>query len=194
MATLDVKGAGEFSGPCRYDPRGAGEVRVVVSGTLVLLRHGKSDWSAAGGDDRHRPLAKRGRRAARLAGQLLVEARLVPDVAVTSPAVRAATTLELAMEAGGWRCPVLVSEELYGGTLGGVLATVQAQPGFASVVLLVGHEPTWSQLVGLLVGGGRHRMPTGALAAITFEVPWRQVGPGTGELAFLVSPRLRSDA
>jgi phosphohistidine phosphatase len=98
------------------------------------------------------------------------------------------------MEAGGWHCPVLVSDDLYGGTLAAVLATVQAQPGSASVVLLVGHEPTWSQLVGLLVGGGRHRMPTGALAAITFGVPWRQVGPGTGELAFLVPPGLRADA
>jgi phosphohistidine phosphatase len=164
-----------------------------MNGTLVLLRHGKSDWSAAGGDDRGRPLAKRGRRAARLAGELLVEARLVPDLALTSPAVRAATTLELAMEAGGWHCPVLVREELYGGGLDGALATVQAQPDSASVVLLVGHEPTWSQLIGLLVGGGRHRMPTGALAAITFEVPWRQVGRGDGELTFLVPPRLRDD-
>jgi phosphohistidine phosphatase len=161
---------------------------------LVLLRHGKSDWSAGGRDDRDRPLAKRGRRAAQLAGELLVQARLVPDRAITSPAVRAETTLELAMDSGGWRCPVLVSEELYGGGLDGVLATVQAQPDSASVVLLVGHEPTWSKMVSLLVGGGRHRMPTGALAAITFEVPWRQVGPGTGELAFLLPPRLRDDA
>jgi phosphohistidine phosphatase len=162
--------------------------------SIVLLRHGKSDWSADGDDDRDRPLAKRGRRAAQLAGELLVQARLVPDLAITSPALRAATTLELAMEGGGWRCPVLVREELYRGSLDGVLATVHAQPDSASVVLLVGHEPTWSKMVGLLVGGGRHRMPTGALAAITFEVPWRQVGPGSGQLAFLVPPRLRDDA
>ena len=165
-----------------------------MSGTLVLLRHGKSDWSAGEGDDRNRPLAKRGRRAAQLAGELLVQARLVPDLAITSPAVRAATTLELAMEGGGWRCPVLVREELYEGGVDGVLATVHAQPDSASVILLVGHEPTWSRLVGLLVGGGRHRMATGALAAITFDVPWRQVEPGMGQLAFLLPPRLRDDA
>ena len=123
-----------------------------------------------------------------------MQARLVPDLAITSPAVRAAMTLELAMESGGWRCPVLVSEELYGGSLDRVLATICAQPDSASVVLLVGHEPTWSRMVGLLVGGGRHRMPTGALAAIALERPWRQVGPGSGELAFLAPPRLRGDA
>ena len=121
-----------------------------MSRTLVLLRHGKSDWSADV-DDRDRPLAKRGRRAAKLAGQVLAQAGLAPEAAVTSPAVRTVSTLNLAMESGGWKCPVRVSEALYGGGPTEVLDEIRAQADDAFVALFVGHEPTWSQLLGLLV-------------------------------------------
>ncbi|HMF03267.1 MAG TPA: phosphoglycerate mutase family protein, partial [Acidimicrobiia bacterium] len=74
---------------------------------LILFRHGKSDWDAAdAGDDRARPLARRGRKAAERMGRFLARAGQVPDVAITSPALRAAETLRLAMEGGGWSCPV----------------------------------------------------------------------------------------
>jgi phosphohistidine phosphatase len=162
--------------------------------TVLLLRHGKSDWASDTGDDRGRPLAKRGQRAARVMGQLLARTALVPDAAVTSPAVRARTTLELAMKAGGWDCPVQVSEALYGEGPHAVIEEIGRQSDEASTLLLVGHEPTWSETVGLLVGGGRHRVPTGALVGIDLEVEaWADVSPGAGYLAFLLPPRLLGD-
>ena len=159
--------------------------------TVILFRHGKSDWASDTGVDRDRPLARRGQKAARVMGEFLARTGLAPDAAVSSPAVRARTTLELAMKAGGWMCPVQVSEALYREGPYAVLEQVGLQPGDVNRVLLVGHEPTWSELVGVLVGGGRHRMPTGALAAIDFEVDdWPDVAAGKGHLAFLLPPRL----
>ena len=159
--------------------------------TVMLLRHGKSDWASDTGNDRDRQLAKRGRRAARVIGEMLTRTGMVPDVAVTSPAVRATTTLELAVKAGGWDCPVQISEALYGEGPAGVLEEIARQPDDAERLLLVGHEPAWSEMVGLLVGGGQHRFPTGAVAAIDLEVErWADVRPGCGRLQFLVVPRL----
>ncbi len=159
--------------------------------TVLLLRHGKSDWASDTGNDRDRPLAKRGQRAARSMGEFLARTALVPDAAITSPAVRAHTTVELAMKAGGWDCPVRVSEALYGEGPYAVLDEIARQPDEAARVLLVGHEPTWSETVGLLVGGGRHRVPTGALVGIDLDVEtWAGVAPGCGQLAFLLPPRL----
>ncbi|MGH8990124.1 MAG: SixA phosphatase family protein [Acidimicrobiia bacterium] len=159
--------------------------------TVMLLRHGKSDWASDTGSDRDRPLAKRGQRAARLIGEMLAEAGLMPAAAVTSPAVRAHTTLELAMKAGGWMCPVQVSEALYGEGPFAVLEELTRQPDEAARLLLVGHEPTWSEVTGLLVGGGNHRVPTGALVGIELDVDrWADAGPGGGQLAFLLPPRL----
>lgn len=157
--------------------------------TVLLLRHGKSDWDTDTGDDRERRLAKRGEKAARTMGRFL-QGR-APDAALTSPAVRARTTLELAMEAGGWKCPVQVSESLYGTGPREVLAEVTRQRDEVRTLLLVGHEPTWSETVALLVGGGRHRLPTGALAGIDFEAGrWGDVRAGDGRLILLVPPRL----
>ena len=159
---------------------------------LTLFRHGKSDWDAGdAGDDRSRPLARRGQKAAQRMGRFMARAGQVPDAAITSPAVRAADTLRLAMEGGGWSCPVRTATLLYGGGVAGLLAEVQKEPAATGMLLAVGHEPTWSAALTALVGGGDVRFPTAALARIDFNVDrWQDVAPGTGVLAWLVVPRL----
>jgi phosphohistidine phosphatase len=57
--------------------------------TLILLRHGKSDWDSDRDADHDRPLARRGRNAAATMGLLLERAGQVPDRALTSSALRA---------------------------------------------------------------------------------------------------------
>ncbi len=159
---------------------------------LILFRHGKSDWGADyGGDDRVRPLARRGRRAARTTGRFLARAGQVPDAAITSSALRAEETLRLAMAAGGWTCPARSAEALYGGGVSGLLAEIRQEPAATDLLLAVGHEPVWSEAAALLIGGGRLRLPTAALARIDLAVDrWEEVVPGTGVLAWSVVPRL----
>lgn len=159
---------------------------------LILFRHGKSDWDAGdAADDHTRPLARRGQKAARRMGKFLARAGQVPDAAITSPAVRAADTLRLAMAGGGWSCPVRTADALYRGGVAGLLAEVQQEPAATGVLLAVGHEPTWSTALTALVGGGEVRFPTAALARVDFDADgWDAVAPGTGVLAWLVVPRL----
>lgn len=158
---------------------------------LILFRHAKSDWDAPADDDLDRPLAPRGRKAARAMGRLLSRVGQVPDTALCSPAVRAADTLRLAMEAGEWSCPVRTAPGLYGAGVAGALAEIRSGANEAEMLLAVGHEPTSSELAVLLVGGGRIRLPTGAALRIDFEVgSWTEVGPATGELTWLLVPRL----
>ena len=62
--------------------------------TLILLRHGKSDW--AGGEPDHlRPLARRGRRQVHDPGRWLADNVGVIDLAVVSPAERTRETWRL---------------------------------------------------------------------------------------------------
>jgi phosphohistidine phosphatase len=158
---------------------------------LILLRHGKSDWDTDYGDDRARPLARRGRKAAEAIGRFLARAEQVPDAAITSPAVRAEDTLRRAMKAGGWTCPVRTAPNLYGAGVSGLLTEIQIEPSSTGVLLAVGHEPTWSNAVAAFVGGGSVRFPTAAVARVDFDVArWEDVRPGTGELAWIVPPRL----
>src|ERR687883_437989 len=72
-----------------------------VTGTLVLLRHGESEWNRAnlftGWVDV--PLSEKGRAEAARGGELLAENDLLPDVLHTSVLKRAITTAELALAA-----------------------------------------------------------------------------------------------
>ncbi|ORB73998.1 phosphoglyceromutase [Mycobacterium scrofulaceum] len=71
------------------------------TGTLVLLRHGESEWNASnqftGWVDVD--LTEKGRAEAVRSGQLLAEQNLLPDVLYTSLLRRAITTAHLALDA-----------------------------------------------------------------------------------------------
>jgi phosphohistidine phosphatase len=124
-------------------------------------------------------------------GRFLAEADEIPDAAITSPATRATETLRLAMDAGDWTCPVRECESLYGQGVDGLWEGIHGSTNSVDVLLAVGHEPTWSEAVESLTGGGQVRMPTAAMARIDFEGnDWRQLQPGCGVLTWLVTPRL----
>jgi phosphohistidine phosphatase len=58
-------------------------------------------------------------------------------------------------------------------------------------VLITGHEPTWSGLVGQLMGGGRVHMPTAAVACLELaHGSWPDLGTATCELRWLMTPKM----
>jgi len=69
--------------------------------TLLVLRHAKSSWDDSALDDHERPLNQRGRRDAPRMGKLMREYGLIPDVVISSDAVRARLTAEALAEATG---------------------------------------------------------------------------------------------
>ena len=159
--------------------------------TLLVMRHAKSDWGVASSDDHERTLAPRGIKAARRMGRFLADARVSPQLVITSTAVRARTTVELATEAGNWDCPIVTTPEFYASDFERVLDVIAGTEPEVERVLVAGHEPTWSGLVSLLVGGARVGMSTGAVACLDLPVGgWATIGPSACELRWLVTPRM----
>ncbi len=158
--------------------------------SLILFRHGKSDWDAPYDSDRDRPLAARGREAARCMGRLLAKNGHVPDIAISSPAKRAIDTLHLAVQAGRWHCPVHIEPLLYETPAREIVNWLRAIEGSPRLLLLVGHEPTWSDLAKTLIGGGALRVPTGAMVRIDCDIEdWSDLHSGQGELRWLLPPK-----
>lgn len=158
---------------------------------LYLLRHAKSDWEAGSSSDHDRPLAPRGRAAARLIGRFLTDLGQEPDAVVASTALRARSTAELAASAGAWQCSIRTTDNLYLPTPAAILSEARKLPNDVKRLVLVGHEPAWSEAVGLFAGHARVRMVTAALARLDFSgADWSSIDFGEATLAWLVTPKL----
>lgn len=158
---------------------------------ILLFRHGKSDWDADYGADHDRPLTKRGEKAASLMGRYLASLDQLPDRVICSSAVRAKETVRLAVKAGKWSCPVTITKELYDVSPEQVLGLIRDSQDSLNSILLAGHEPTWSLLVGGLIGKANVKFPTAAMACIDLDVvQWKEAEFGKGILVWLMTPKL----
>jgi phosphohistidine phosphatase len=123
-------------------------------------------------------------------GELLTRAGEVPDKILSSPAVRARTTAELAAAGGGWDSSIEIRDELYGASPAEVVETIQAAGGKAERLLVIGHEPTTSQTISVLCGG-RVRVSTATAVGLDLGTDdWKRLEPGVATLAYLLPPRL----
>jgi phosphohistidine phosphatase len=123
---------------------------------IYLLRHG--DAEEGDGDDAARRLTEKGERQARAAGRALAALDTELAACLTSPKLRAAETAGLACEPLGLE-PVN-ADELRGGRFDAL--GVAAGRGD---VLLVGHEPDFSEEVARLTGA-KVKLRKGGLAVI----------------------------
>lgn len=156
---------------------------------LWLLRHAKSSWDDPALADHDRPLAPRGRKAAELIGAHLRREQIRASLVVCSSALRARETLELIRASGEIR----IERELYAATANQLLERLHRVPDELDAVMLIGHNPGIQDLtVGLLGDAGgppARKFPTGALATLTFTVPWGALEPRRAELAAFVTPK-----
>lgn len=149
-------------------------------GTLVLLRHGKSDWS---GDepDHLRPLARRGRRQVPEAGRWLADNLGAIDLAIVSSAERTRETWRLAAAELEVRPPVREDDRVYAASAHALLGVLQELSEEIGTVVLVGHNPGMEDLLESLTGRWV-RMPTAALAVVDVRGPWSDAGDTPAEL------------
>ena len=161
-----------------------------MSKTLLVMRHAKSDWGDETLADHERPLNRRGKRDAPRMGRLIRTRRLVPDLIVSSTAVRARKTAMKVAKACGYERGIELRAELYEASPEDCLQVLRTTSVEADTVLLVGHNPGLEELVAQLTGES-HRFPTAALAQIGLAITsWRKCTSGLrGELRHLWRPR-----
>lgn len=164
--------------------------------TLYLLRHAKSSWDDPYLPDHDRPLAPRGRRAARKLADHLRRAGIAPALVLCSTARRATETLDAIMPA--LRAPdVRLEEDLYLASTEELVHRLHEIPAPVPSVLLIGHNPSIQSAALALARGNdqalvarlRDKMATGALATLELESEWSSAAPATARLVSFVVPR-----
>lgn len=125
---------------------------------IYLLRHGEAEPPTGGGDDAERRLTPKGERQSEVAGQALSALGAEIDTCLTSPKVRAADTARLA-------CQVLGLEpEIVGELSGSGFDSAGLTAGRGNVIL-VGHEPDFSNEIARL-SGAKAKLRKGGLAIL----------------------------
>lgn len=152
---------------------------------LAILRHGRAgdrlEWA---GDDRERPLTADGvaRTEAVLRRLRILRRELRPDAIWTSPWTRAHQTAELAGRV--WGLEPEIRTWLAGDTTGPELVAQQLEADAPPALMLVGHEPNLSELIGHLVGGPPQPLKKAGVALLTGPI-----GAGTMQLRATLTPK-----
>jgi phosphohistidine phosphatase len=145
---------------------------------LWLLRHGEAEPHDAAPDD-ERALTERGRDQSRAAGGALKALEVEVHLCFTSPKLRARETAELACAELG--VEPIVEEALAEDFDGRAALDLMRVAGADKRVLVVGHEPDFSQVVYDLTGG-RVDFKKGGIAAVRLD-------GSHGEVIVLLRPR-----
>ncbi len=165
---------------------------------LMLLRHGKSDWSEPGMSDHDRPLNCRGQESAPKVGAYMARHGLVPDLVICSTAARARETWEELAAEFKDHPATIYDARLYDAPAEAILAVVRATKNHVKTLLIVGHNPGLHILAGVLIASGdlahraklRAKLPTAGLVVIDFAVAeWAKLHPRAGRLERFIAPR-----
>ncbi|MBN1992264.1 MAG: histidine phosphatase family protein [Anaerolineae bacterium] len=169
--------------------------------TVLLLRHAKSDWGDPGLADFDRPLAKRGLKDAPRMGEVLALFDAVPDVILSSPALRAKQTTELVAETCHYpKERIQWEESFYGSGNAAMIAALQNLPDKVVRVLLVGHNPATEETAAALLSArveqawsddGAIRIPTAGLLCFGVNIAsWSELQAGDATLYWFLIPKL----
>lgn len=157
--------------------------------TLYLLRHAKSSWKDGTLADIERPLNGRGRKASETMGGFLKKEKVIPDLVLSSSAVRARQTTDLVMAAANLSSELRFDERIYEASAQRLLEVVQQIDKSKKNVLLVGHNPGLEEFLELLTGSVE-TMPTGTLSKVNLRAAtWAAVKRKAGTLEWIVRPK-----
>lgn len=163
--------------------------------TLILLRHAKSSWKDMSQDDFDRPLNKRGKRDAPLMAQKFKERELVPDLILSSPAVRTKLTTEefvYGLGGGGDEGGSILKyvSQIYEAHYQALLQLLRQQEDIYQSILLVGHNPGLTDLANYFSFEYIENIPTTGI--ICFDLPinqWRQINSESASLVYFDFPK-----
>lgn len=129
---------------------------------LYLLRHGVAAEpdSRKYPDDAARPLTSKGKKKLRRSAEVLAAMEIVCDALLTSPLPRAVQTAEIA--AGGLQLKkgLLIAPELApDGDPKALIDRINRDFPAAEAIMLVGHEPSLSRLISVLLTGRANGVP-----------------------------------
>ena len=154
---------------------------------LLLIRHAKAEKDSVG-KDFDRPLKYPGIQDARFMADHIREAGIIPQLVVTSPALRTLTTAEIFADAFKLADPK-EEKSIYEASQQTWLKVINRLPDEFDIIAVVGHNPGVANILYYLTGQARE-VHTSTCALVEFDLDkWSEVSGGTGKLTYYSSPK-----
>ena len=119
---------------------------------LLLMRHAKSSWKDTDIPDHERPLKKRGNKDAETMGKLLKNKKVVPELILSSTAIRAKNTAEILAKACKYDHEIVFSDDLYMAEPADILKVIKDNAKKEKTILIIGHNPGLEAFLQILTG------------------------------------------
>ncbi|MDP4282605.1 MAG: phosphohistidine phosphatase SixA [Bacteroidota bacterium] len=160
--------------------------------TLYLVRHGKSSWEEPGLSDQERPLTEKGIRKTDRIAEYLAGRNNKLDLIYCSPATRAKETAKIiANKVGTPENKICFERKIYDAYYDRILDLIYAAPNDADSLMILGHNPTITQVANLFLNPGIELMPTSAVVCISFDCDkWENIPSATPVQEFVVFPKM----
>jgi len=118
---------------------------------LLLIRHAHSILATANMQDNERPLSKEGKLQAIILGKQLKKQKIIPQLIITSNALRAVTTAQIVAKNLRYKLTdIKESADLYLAEASEILKVINDLPSSKQHIIIVGHNPGLSQVSRIL--------------------------------------------
>lgn len=162
-----------------------------ITKKLYLIRHAKSSSEDASLSDFQRSLNDRGLKDATLMAKLIKGKNIIPDLIISSPAIRALSTAEIfAIELNYNRNKIVSDERIYEAAIRDLITTIREIKDENNTVILFGHNPGLLNIANLLGNKFLPELPTCAVVGIELKVnSWNEVERNCGEIILSENPK-----
>lgn len=158
---------------------------------LLLIRHAKSSWKNPDLEDKDRPLNKRGNIDAPLMAQMLKNENILPDLIISSPALRSATTANIFAEILDYKTTnILINKRLYEPDIDDFLHVLQKVDDTVSTLFLFSHNPGITHFSNWVSDKRIDNIPTCGIVTMKINVKsWKDVDFDNGTILSFDSPK-----
>ncbi len=159
---------------------------------LYLVRHAKSSWEEPGGSDMDRPLLEKGIKRTMKVIRFLNQRNVKIDLMISSPATRAIQTAAMIAKGIGYpEDKIQIDRKIYDGYYDRMLDLIYATYNEVNSLMILGHNPSITNLANLFLHPGIDLLPTTGTVCISFDVKrWESIPSADPVSEFIIYPKM----
>jgi len=158
---------------------------------LILVRHAKSSLNQPLVSDHERILNQTGISEAKLIGQYLANQNYIPFHIISSTATRTLETANIIIEQIKFKNKIETQSLIYSESFLNILNLINNVDNQYQCIMLVGHNPTITQLINHITNVKINHMPTCGTGIIDFKVTWDSVTENGKLIDFMWPEKLK---